>query len=129
MGHFVHLNCQQCNRKLTTSSSERLVRGVEHEGRELLVCSLDCATRSRTDDRWHHAPGSWYWEARYQAVALGATPKQSAGVVLELGLPYHSPQKWDKDAVKRFTARLAIVVANARHQQRKGLTDAEEKQS
>jgi len=126
MAHFVYVNCDQCNRKLTTASSERFVRGVTKEGEEILVCSLTCATSSRTDPRWEHASDSWYFEARTQVVALGATHQQAATVVLELGLPYHNPHAWTRANAEQFTKRLQAVVLGDRYRAQKETDDGPE---
>jgi hypothetical protein len=55
---MVHVNCWQCNRRLTTQSGDRYVtlRVDPKTLDEILVCSADCAERAGMDPRWEIPP-------------------------------------------------------------------------
>lgn len=59
MAHLVHVNCWQCNRRLTSQSGDRYVslRVDPKTLDEILVCSEACAERARRDRRWD--PPDW----------------------------------------------------------------------
>lgn len=68
MPHLVHVNCWQCNRRLTSASAERYVtfRIDPKTGEDILVCSERCAKHARHDPRWD-PPESATWNWRLTA--------------------------------------------------------------
>lgn len=57
---------------------------------------LDCAYRSKTDDRWPTTPRSWDWRAQFEyAFELGETvERRIRDLAVETGVDADLPDDW-----------------------------------